>query len=82
MWTEPRGPVPSSNRQADAADARAPTLPACRLGVRVEIRRLADGGLQGRFPELVASVFALEVPTLVLDSEVAVFDRQLISRFE
>jgi hypothetical protein len=30
----------------------------------------------------VASVFALEVPTLVLDSEVAVFDRQLISRFE
>src|SRR5713101_1429278 len=48
MWTEPRGPVPSSNRQANAADARAPTLPACRLGVRVEIRRLADGGLQGR----------------------------------
>jgi len=30
----------------------------------------------------VASVFALEVPTLELDSEVAVFDRQLISRFE
>jgi ATP-dependent DNA ligase len=30
----------------------------------------------------VASVFALEVPTLVLDSEVAVFDRQLVSRFE
>ena len=28
------------------------------------------------------SVFALEVPTLVLDSEVAVFARQLISRFE
>ncbi len=35
-----------------------------------------------RFPELVAALRRLEVPTIILDGEVAVYDRQLISRFE
>jgi len=35
-----------------------------------------------RFPHLVAAVRDLPAPTLILDGEVAVFDRQLISRFE
>src|SRR6266851_5183953 len=38
--------------------------------------------LTRRFPELAAAVSALEVPTLLLDGEIAVFDRQLLSRFE
>src|SRR5215475_8844721 len=36
----------------------------------------------GRFPEIVAAVGALRPRTLVLDGEVAVFDRQLRSRFD
>ncbi len=35
-----------------------------------------------RFPAIVAAVRAMAAPTLVLDGEVAVFDRTLISRFE
>jgi bifunctional non-homologous end joining protein LigD len=35
-----------------------------------------------RFPELVKAVAELDVPSLVLDGEIAIFDRQLISRFE
>jgi hypothetical protein len=35
-----------------------------------------------RFPDLVAAVAGLPDKTLVLDGEVAVFDRQLRSRFE
>jgi bifunctional non-homologous end joining protein LigD len=35
-----------------------------------------------RFPELAAAVKALRWRTLVLDGEVAVYDEQLISRFE
>ena len=34
------------------------------------------------FPELVKAVAELEAPSLILDGEVAVFDRELISRFE
>jgi len=35
-----------------------------------------------RFPDLVTAVAELDVPSLVLDGEIAIFDRQLISRFE
>ena len=35
-----------------------------------------------RFPAIVATIRAMAAPTLILDGEVAVFDRALISRFE
>jgi bifunctional non-homologous end joining protein LigD len=35
-----------------------------------------------RFPELVKAVAGLAAPSFILDGEVAIFDRQLISRFE
>jgi bifunctional non-homologous end joining protein LigD len=35
-----------------------------------------------RFPELVKAVEGLDAPSLVLDGEIAIFDSQLISRFE
>src|SRR6476660_1303758 len=49
-----------------------------------EVRLVSRQGreLTRRFPELAAAVGALEVPTLLLDGEIAVFDRQLLSRFE
>jgi bifunctional non-homologous end joining protein LigD len=49
-------------------------------GVRLVSRNGRD--LTRRFPELAAAVAGLEPPTLVLDGEIAVFDRQLISHFE
>src|SRR5882724_4907745 len=35
-----------------------------------------------RFPELVKAVADLDAPSIVLDGEVVMFDRQLLSRFE
>jgi bifunctional non-homologous end joining protein LigD len=35
-----------------------------------------------RFPELVKAVAELDASSLILDGEIAMFDRQLISRFE
>jgi len=49
-------------------------------GVRLVSRNGRD--LTRRFAELAAAVAGLEPPTVLLDGEVAVFDRQLISRFE
>jgi bifunctional non-homologous end joining protein LigD len=49
-------------------------------GVRLVSRQGRD--LTRRFPELAAAVGALEVPSLLLDGEIAVFDRQFLSRFE
>jgi len=49
-------------------------------GVRLVSRNEKD--LTRRFPELAAAVAALNPPTLVLDGEIAVFDRQLVSHFE
>lgn len=49
-------------------------------GVRLVSRNRRD--LNRRFPELAAAVAGLEPSTLVLDGEIAVFDRQLVSRFE
>jgi bifunctional non-homologous end joining protein LigD len=49
-------------------------------GVRLVSRQGRD--LTSRFPELAAAMAALEVPTLLLDGEIAVFDRQLLSRVE
>jgi len=35
-----------------------------------------------RYSDIVAAIRALEVPTLILDGEIAIFDQRLISRFE
>src|SRR5260370_12980572 len=35
-----------------------------------------------RYQDVVAAIRALEVPTLILDGEIAIFDQKLISRFE
>jgi len=49
-----------------------------------QVRLTSRNGLDHtrRFPELVKAVAELDVPSLVLDGEIAIFDRQLISRFE
>ncbi len=49
-------------------------------GVRLASRDGKD--LTRRFPELAAAVAELKPPTLVLDGELAVFDSDLLSRFE
>ena len=49
-------------------------------GVRLISRNGRD--LTRRFLELAAAVAGLEPPTLLLDGEIAVFDRQLLSHFE
>jgi len=49
-------------------------------GVRLISRNGRE--LTRRFPELARAVGELEPPSLVLDGEITVFDRQLISRFE
>jgi bifunctional non-homologous end joining protein LigD len=35
-----------------------------------------------RYPDIMAALLTLEVPTLILDGEIAIFDKKLISRFE
>ena len=49
-------------------------------GVRLISRNGRE--LTRRFPELAAAVAGLTPPTLILDGEIAVFDRRLLSRFE
>ena len=49
-------------------------------GVRLASRNWKD--LTRRFPELAAAVAELKPPTLALDGELAVFDSDLLSRFE
>jgi ATP-dependent DNA ligase len=48
------------------------------------VRLVSRNGLDHtrRFAELAAAIFALPTTTLILDGEVAIFDEQLISRFE
>jgi bifunctional non-homologous end joining protein LigD len=55
---------------------------AYREGKRVRLVSRNDVDHSKRFPELVAAVAALPGRAFVLDGEVAVFDRQLRSRFE
>jgi hypothetical protein len=49
-----------------------------------QVRLTSRNGLDHtkRFPELVKAVEELDAPSLILDGEIAIFDRQLISRFE
>ena len=49
-----------------------------------QVRLTSRNGLDHttRFPELVKAVAALDAPSLIFDGEIAIFDRQLISRFE
>jgi bifunctional non-homologous end joining protein LigD len=35
-----------------------------------------------RYPDITAAIRALEVPTLILDGEIAIFDQKVVSRFE
>ena len=55
---------------------------AYKDGDRVQLINRQGRDHTRRFPELVAAVTALRFRTLVLDGEVAVYDEQLISRFE
>jgi bifunctional non-homologous end joining protein LigD len=49
-----------------------------------QVRLTSRNGLDHtkRFPELVKAVEELDAPSLIIDGEIAIFDRQLISRFE
>jgi ATP-dependent DNA ligase len=51
-------------------------------GKRVRLVSRIGVNHSGRFPDLVAAVASLRPQTLVLDGEIAVFDRQLRSRFD
>jgi bifunctional non-homologous end joining protein LigD len=57
-------------------------MAAYKDGKRVRLVSLSAVDHSGRFPELVAAVASLAPRTLVLDGEVAIFDRQLRSRFD
>src|SRR5262252_3119062 len=88
--------VLASYRHPNGADARQAVPPAW-LGVRREVRRLAndahkDGSVvrlirrnnvdhTERFRELANAIAALKAPTLILDGEVCVFDKDLVSQF-
>jgi bifunctional non-homologous end joining protein LigD len=49
-----------------------------------DVRLISRNGLDHsrRFPELVKDLIALKPETFILDGEVAVYDKALISRFE
>jgi len=49
-----------------------------------QVRLTSRNGLDHtkRFPEVVKAVEELDAPSLIIDGEIAIFDRQLISRFE
>jgi bifunctional non-homologous end joining protein LigD len=55
---------------------------AYKDGTRVRLVSRNDVDHSKRFPELVAAIGRLPGKTLVLDGEVAIFDKQLRSRFE
>jgi bifunctional non-homologous end joining protein LigD len=57
-------------------------MAAYKDGKRVRLLSRSGVDHSARFPELVAAVASLAPRTLVLDGEVAVFDRQLRSRFD
>jgi hypothetical protein len=94
----PHGGPPPSHQPADGCYLGGQAVPPRGLGIRGEGRRLARARLQGRrwgppgesagpgshaaVPGARRGSGALEVPTLLLDGEIAVFDRQLLSRSE
>lgn len=53
-----------------------------RFNQQVTLRSRNGRDHTRRFPELVAALRGLEVPNVILDGEVAVYDCQLVSRFE
>ncbi len=55
---------------------------AYKDGDRVQLISRPGRDHTRRFPELVAAIARLQPPTLILDGEVCIFDRQLVSRFE
>ncbi len=57
-------------------------MPAYKDGAAVKLVSRQGVDHTRRFPGIVAAIPGIAAPTLVLDGEVAVFDRALISRFE
>jgi bifunctional non-homologous end joining protein LigD len=55
---------------------------AYKDGERVRLISRHAKDLTARFPELAAAIASLRAETLVLDGEVALYDEQLLSRFE
>lgn len=55
---------------------------AYKDGDRVQLISRPGRDHTRRFPDLVAAIAALRPSTLILDGEVCIFDRQLVSRFE
>jgi bifunctional non-homologous end joining protein LigD len=55
---------------------------ARKVGNRVRLTSRNGLDHTKRFPELAKAVEGLDAPSLVLDGEIAIFDRQLVSRFE
>jgi bifunctional non-homologous end joining protein LigD len=55
---------------------------AYKLGATVRLTSRQGIDHTRRYPDIVAAIRALEVPTLILDGEIAIFDQKLISRFE
>jgi bifunctional non-homologous end joining protein LigD len=55
---------------------------AYKLGATVKLVSRQGVDHTSRYQDIVAALRALEVPTLILDGEIAVFDQKLISRFE
>jgi len=57
-------------------------LVAHKEGPRVSLTSRQGKDFTRRFPELAKALAGLAAESAVLDAEVAVFDRQLVSRFE
>ena len=55
---------------------------ACKVGASVQLISRQGKEFTQRFPHLAQAIAALGAESVVLDTELAVFDRQLISRFE
>jgi bifunctional non-homologous end joining protein LigD len=55
---------------------------AYKDGDRVQLISRPGRDHTRRFPDLVAAIASLRPATLILDGEVCIFDRQLVSRFE
>jgi bifunctional non-homologous end joining protein LigD len=55
---------------------------AYKDGDRVQLISQPGRDHTRRFPDLVAAIAALRPSMLILDGEVCIFDRQLVSRFE
>ena len=82
-WTRAAGDIElSSLRSHGEAPVTATRVWAQKAGNEVTLTSRNGLDHTQRFPDLVKAVAELDAPSLVLDGEIAIFDRQLISRFE